>query len=146
MPLIARWPGTVKAGSESDHVSAFWDFLPTAAELAGAKAPENVDGISIAPTLLGKSKEQKKHQFLYWEFHERGGKQAVRMGKFKAVRLNVHKKPDGPLELYNLEDDLGEQNNIAAHYPKAIAKIQAYLSTARTDSATWPLKRKGSKT
>jgi arylsulfatase A-like enzyme len=139
MPLIARWPGTVKAGSESDHVSAFWDFLPTAAELAGTKAPENVDGISIAPTLLGKSKEQKKHQFLYWEFHERGGKQAVRMGKFKAVRLNVHKKPDGPLELYNLEDDLGEQNNIAAHHPKVIAKIQAYLKTARTETPNWPM-------
>jgi arylsulfatase A-like enzyme len=145
VPLIARWPGTIRGGSQSNHVSAFWDVLATCAELAGVDFPKNVDGISIAPTLLGKPNEQKEHEFLYWEFHERGGKQAVRMGKWKAVRLNVHKEPDGPLELYNLEDDLGEQNNIAVHHPKVIAKIQTYLKTARTDSTDWPLGKKGEK-
>jgi len=138
VPLIARWPGKIKAGSVSDHVSAFWDFLPTAAELAGAKPPENIDGISIVPALLGKAKKQKQHKFLYWEFHERGGKQALRMGNFKAVRLHWHSKPDNPLELYNLENDIAENRNIAAEYPDVIAKIKAYLATARTDSPIWP--------
>ncbi|MHC4527368.1 MAG: arylsulfatase [Planctomycetota bacterium] len=144
-PLIARWPGTIEAGAESDHVSAFWDYLPTCAELAGAKAPDNIDGISMVPTLLGKPKEQQEHEFLYWEFHERGGKQAVRMGKWKAVRLSLHKDPDNPLELYNLEDDLGEERDIAAQHPELIAKMEAYMKTAHTDSANWPLQKKGRK-
>jgi arylsulfatase A-like enzyme len=139
VPMIARWPGKIKAGSVSDHISAFWDFLPTCAELAGLRSPENVDGISMLPTLTGQPEKQKKHEFLYWEFHERGGKQAVRMGDFKAVRLNVHKKPDGPLELYNLKNDIGEKHNVAAQYPDVIARIEAYLKTARTDSPNWPM-------
>jgi arylsulfatase A-like enzyme len=142
VPLIARWPGKIKPGSVTDHVSAFWDFLPTCTELAGLTSLERIDGISILPTLMGQPEKQKKHEFLYWEFHERGGKQAVRMGDFKAVRLKVHKNPDGPLELYNLKDDIGEEHNIAAQYPDVIAKIEAYLKTARTDSQKWPLRKK----
>jgi len=142
VPLIARWPGKIRPGGVSDHVSAFWDFLPTCAELAGLTPPENIDGISMVPTLLGRPEKQKKHEFLYWEFHERGGKQAVRMGDFKAVRLNVRKNPEGPLELYNLKDDVGEKHDIAAQYPDVIAKIEAYLKTARTDSPTWPIGKK----
>src|SRR5207247_2037794 len=85
VPMIARWPGTIKAGSTNPQVWAFWDFLPTAADLAGIKPPEAIDGISMFPTLLGR--KQKSHAFLYWEFHERGFQQAVRMGDWKAVRL-----------------------------------------------------------
>jgi arylsulfatase A-like enzyme len=142
MPLIARWPGKIKAGGVSDHISAFWDFLPTAADLAEVKAPDNIDGISMVPTLLGQPKKQKKHGFLYWEFHERGGKQAVRMGRWKAVRLNVHKDPNSPLELYDLNNDIGERHSIAAEHPDEVAKIEAYLKTARTDSDRWPLAKK----
>jgi arylsulfatase A-like enzyme len=109
------------------------------------KPPDNIDGVSMVPTLMGEPKQQRKHEFLYWEFHERGGKQAVRMGKFKAVRLNVHKNPDSPLELYNLQDDLGEERGIAALHPELIAKMEAYMKTAHTDSANWPLARKGRK-
>ncbi|MHC4332281.1 MAG: sulfatase-like hydrolase/transferase [Planctomycetota bacterium] len=142
VPLVARWPGRIQAGSVSDHVSAFWDFMPTAAELAGAGAPASTDGISMVPTLLGQPNRQKKHKYLYWEFHERGGKQAVRMGDFKGVRLNVHKDANGPLELYNLANDIGEKHNIADRHPDVISKIETILKTARTDAERWPLARK----
>jgi arylsulfatase A-like enzyme len=145
VPLIARWPGKIVPGSVSDHVSAFWDFLPTCAELAGLTPPEGIDGISMVPTLMGQPEKQIKHEFLYWEFHERGGKQAVRMGDFKAVRLNVHKNPDGPLELYNLKSDMGEERNIAAQHPDVIAEIEAYLKTARTDSPSFPIGKRPKK-
>jgi len=139
VPLIARWPGKIKPGSVSDHVSAFWDFLPTCVELAGLTPPKGIDGISMLPTLIGQRERQKKHRFLYWEFHERGGKQAVRMGNWKAVRVHWHKNPDGPLELYNLKDDIGEKHNIAAQQSDVIAKIENYLKIARTDSPNWPI-------
>jgi len=145
VPMIARWPSKIKPGTESNHVSAFWDFLPTCAELAGAQVPEGIDGISMVPTLLGKPSKQQEHKFLYWEFHERGGKQAVRMGDWKAVRLNVHKDPKGPLELYNLTNDIGEQQNVAAEYHDVIARIEAYLKTARTDSPKWPIDKQNRK-
>ncbi|UCD57521.1 MAG: arylsulfatase, partial [Candidatus Hydrogenedentota bacterium] len=130
VPLIARWPGKVKPGTVSHHVSAFWDFLPTFAELAGLGHPPSVDGISMMPTLLGKPAKQKQHEFLYWEFHERGSKQAVRMGDWKAVRFGAN----GKLELYNLKEDIGEKNDVAKNHPDIVAKIESYLKTARTDS------------
>jgi arylsulfatase A-like enzyme len=139
VPTIARWPGRIEAGSLSDHVSAFWDFLPTCCELIGAEAPEGIDGISMVPTLLGQSRRQKKHEFLYWEFHEQGKRQAVRMGDWKGVRLNVAKNPDGPIELYDLKDDIGEKNNVADKHPEIVAKIEGYMKAARTPSEHWPL-------
>jgi len=144
-PTIARWPGKIEPASVSDHISAFWDFLPTCAELACVKVPDNIDGISMVPTLLGRYDKQKKHKFLYWEFHEQGGKQAVRIGNFKGVRLNVHKNPTGPIELYNLKNDLGENNNIADQHPGIIAKIKKIMKSARTDSLHWPIKRKSAR-
>jgi arylsulfatase A-like enzyme len=135
VPLIARWPSRIKAGVVTDHVSAFWDFLPTLAELAGAPSPGGTDGISLLPTLLGGPEPQRKHEFLYWEFHEGGSKQAVRMGRWKAVR------PFGkPLELYDLQTDTGETRNIAADHPDVVTQIGKYLTRARTESKFWPLK------
>jgi arylsulfatase A-like enzyme len=136
VPLIARWPDRIKAGVVTDHVSAFWDFLPTFAELAGAESPADTDGVSLLPTLLGKPEPQRKHEFLYWEFHEGGSKQAVRMGRWKAVRLIL----GGKLELYDLQSDLGERNNVADRHPEVVTKINEYLTTARTESKFWPLK------
>jgi len=136
MPLIVRWPGKIKPGTVSDEISAFWDFLPTAAELAQAKVPENLDGISLLPTLVGQP-QTRHHEFLYWEFHERGFQQAVRTGDWKAVRPQA----GAPLELYNLKTDLGEKENVAQKYPEVVAKIEAYLTTARTESEYWPIKR-----
>jgi arylsulfatase A-like enzyme len=135
VPMIVRWPGRVKAGSTNDQVWAFWDFLPTAAELAGVKPPPDLDGISMVPTLLG-TKQTNQHQFLYWEFHEGGFQQAVRMGDWKAVRHAT----DKPLELYDLKTDLGEKQNVAAQHPEIVAKIEGYLNSARTDSNAWPIK------
>jgi len=132
VPMVARWPGKIKAGSTSNHVSAFWDFLPTCCELAGAAVPDGIDGISMVPT-------QKKHEYLYWEFHEQGKKQAVRMGNWKGIRLNVAKKPDGPIELYNLKNDIGEEKNLADRRPEIVAKIEKLMKSARTPSEHWKM-------
>ena len=104
-------------------------------EIAGAKPTSGLDGESIAPLLLEKE-NVKPHEFLYWEFHEGGSKQAVRMGNWKAIR----NKLDGPLELYDLSKDIGEKDNVAAKQPDVVAKIEAYLKTARTDSKEFPLR------
>jgi len=109
--------------------------LPTVAEIAHLKPPEKIDGISMLPTLLG-SPQTNQHAFLYWEFHERGFQQAVRMGNWKAVRQQLGQ----PLELYDLKTDIGEKNNVAEKHPEVVAKIEDYLKTARTDSDRWPAK------
>jgi len=93
-----------------------------------------MDGVSLLPTLLGKDADQKQHEYLYWEFHEKGGRQAVRKGKWKAVRYDVFKNPDGPLELYDLEKDQGEENNIASEHPDVVTDMEHILKTARTPS------------
>jgi arylsulfatase A-like enzyme len=140
VPMIVRWPGRIKAGAVSEQAWAFWDFLPTAAELAGAKIPEKLDGISLVPALVGEKaagRPQPSHEFLYWEFHEGGFSQAVRMGDWKLVRRPYGKDP-AP-ELYNLKSDLGEAKNVAGEYKDVVAKIEAYLKDARTDAKQWPV-------
>jgi arylsulfatase A-like enzyme len=136
VPALARWPGKIQAGQVSDQIWAFWDFLPTAAELAGLPPPTGIDGISMAPALLGKP--QKSHEYLYWEFHERGFHRAVRMGDWKGVRLGTKL----PLELYNLKEDIGEENNVAAKYPKVVAEVERIMKEARTDSAEFPIRER----
>ncbi|WP_346238806.1 arylsulfatase [Niabella insulamsoli] len=136
-PLIAWWPGRIRAGSQSAYVGAFWDLLPTFAELAGADQPTGVDGISFVPELLGKS-PQKKHTYLYWEFHEQGGKQAVRLDNWKGVRLGVMENPDAAIELYNLVNDPSEQNNIAAAHPDIVKKIAAIMKDAHVENEDFP--------
>jgi arylsulfatase A-like enzyme len=134
VPMIARWTGTIPAGRVSDHAWAHWDMLPTLSELAGAKAPSGIDGLSMARALTGGT--PPAHDYLYWEFHERGFQQAVRMGSWKAVRL----AKDAPLELYDLSTDSFEERNVASVKPDVVAKIEEYLRTARTESARWPIK------
>src|ERR1017187_7641367 len=126
MPLIVRWPAKIKPGMVSDRIGACWDFLPTAAEIAQAKVPEQLDGLSLLPALLGKP-NTNQHDFLYWEFHERGFQQAERMGDWKAVRPQAGE----PLELFNLKTDPGEKKNVAEKNPEVVAKIEAYLKMAR---------------
>jgi arylsulfatase A-like enzyme len=135
VPMVASWVGTIPAGRVSYHEWAHWDILPTLTELAGAKTPAGIDGLSMARALRGEP-QPPRHEFMYWEFHERGFQQAVRMGNWKAIRL----KTGAPLELYDLPDDPNEQQNIASEHPDVVAKIEAYLKTARTDSAQWPVK------
>jgi len=139
VPLLARWPGKIKAGSVSNYISGFWDFMPTCCELVGMEPPKDIDGISMVPTLRGQDKKQEKHKFLYWEFHEQGKKQAVRIGNWKGIRLNVAKNPDGPIELYNLKEDIGEKHNVADQHPEIVAKMANYMQIARTPSERWPL-------
>jgi arylsulfatase A-like enzyme len=132
VPMIARWVGTVPQGRVSDHPWAHWDLLPTLAEFARTRVPAGIDGMSMARALRGGM--QPTHQFFYWEFHEGGFQQAVRMGRWKGLRL----KPVGPLELYDLDADPAETTNVAAAQPEVVSKIEAYLQTARTESARWP--------
>lgn len=139
IPLIARWPGHIQAGTRSEHISAFQDFLPTACELAGIKSPAAIDGISYLPALTGS--EQPVHEYLYWEFHEMGKKQAVRMGRWKAIRLNVYEDPGAPLEIYDLENDPSESKDIASDHPDIVREMERIMQVARTDDPNWPLFR-----
>jgi arylsulfatase A-like enzyme len=135
VPGIVRWKGVAKPGTVSDHVWAFWDFLPTACDLAGVPTSAGSDGISIAPTITDKG-DQKAHDFLYWEFHEGGTKQAVRHKDWKAIRL----APGEKLALYDVKADPGESKDVAAAHPEVVAKIEAYLKTARTESKEFPIR------
>lgn len=134
IPYIARWPGRIKAGSTSDHVSAFWDFLPTCCELIGEDPPADIDGISMLPTFFGQNQKQKKHKYLYWELR---GQQAVRMGKWKGLHL----KPDREIQLYNLEQDIGESNNVADKYPDIVAEVAEIFKSGRIGSEVFPLSK-----
>jgi arylsulfatase A len=131
VPMIARWPGQVRAGSTSDHVSANWDMWATFAELTGAAPLEASDGVSILPTLTGRS-GQREHEALYWEFHARGASQALRAGRWKGIRNEVVKQPNGPIELYDLERDPGETTNLAAAQPDIARRIEALMRSSRT--------------
>ena len=139
-PLLVRWPSKVEAGTLSDLQCAHWDFLSTFCELAGAKAPAGLDGVSIMPTVLGKADKQKKHAYLYWEFYEQGGKRAVRFGKWKAIQLNVHKSADGPLLVYDLSKDIGEESNVADANPEIVAQAKKYFAEAHAPAAHWKFK------
>ena len=134
VPMLVRWPGHVPTNTVSDEPWAFWDFLPTAAALARTAAPDGIDGISMLPTLLGWP-QTNRHDFFYWEFHEKGSKQAVRMGDWKGLRLS----PGAPLELYHLRTDPGETNNVANAHTNVVAQIESRLGAARTESERWPL-------
>ena len=138
-PLLVRWPGKVEAGSTSNHISAHWDLFPTFCELAGTNPPEGLDGISFLPPLLGK--EQEKHEHLYWEFYEGGGKRAVRIGKWKAVQNQVNRKgKDAPIEIYDLESDRAETSDLAAQNSELIARIQKIFERSHTPSPLWKFK------
>ena len=139
VPLLARWPGKVKANSKSDLPSAHWDMLPTFCELSGATTPNSIDGISIVPTLLGNSEEQGKHEFLYWEFSPQGGKQAVRWNQWKGIRTGLRQDADAPLQLFNLKEDLGETNNVAAKHPEIAKKLLGFMKSAHDPSEEFPL-------
>lgn len=119
---------------------AFWDLLPTFTDVAGAKTPAHIDGLSIVPALTGKG-TQKKHDYLYWEFHENGGRQAVRQGNWKAVRLQVIKNPDAPIELYDLAKDPSESHNVASQNPDRANQLSRLMSESHVESPLFPFHR-----
>ena len=131
VPMIASWPGKIKAGTTSDLLSAFWDFMPTMADVTGQPLEVPTDGISMLPTLLG-TPGQKQHKFLYWEFAERGGRVAIRMGKWKGVRYNARANPDSPLELYDLSADVGEVLDVASANPEVVSQMRNLMEGIRT--------------
>ena len=134
VPLIVKWPGHVEPNTRTDHVSAFWDVLSTFSNIVDMEVPASLDGVSFLPTLLGNDKDQKEHEYLYWEFHEKGGRQAIRKGNWKAVKYNVFSPSESPIELYDLDADLGEENNLAKDYPKVVEEMKNIFKQARTTS------------
>ncbi|WP_299668253.1 arylsulfatase [uncultured Polaribacter sp.] len=141
-PFIVSWPSKIKKNSISNHVSAFWDILPTIVEISGAQGNYNSDGISLLPTLLNDRKNQREHEFLYWEFNIRGGRKALRKGKWKAVWYNINSKEKnkGRLELYNLSKDEKETNNVADLHPKIVLEIKNILKKEHSTSKLFPFK------
>ena len=132
VPMIAMWQGVIQANSTTDHVSSFWDVMPTLCAMVGVDPPPNIDGISFLPTLLGES--QIAHDYLYWEFHEQGGKQAIRMNNWKGVRLNVHDNRAAPIELYDLSRDRQEARDLSFDYPNIVARIAQLMNEAHAPS------------
>lgn len=132
--MIVRWPGHVPAGTTSDYIGYFADFLPTAAELAGIESPPKTDGISFVPTLLGHPDRQKPHDFLYWEFYEGKNGQAVRSGRWKGI---VKPFASDHFELYDLETDPGEDHDVAAQHPEIVARLRQIIREQHVPSPEW---------
>jgi arylsulfatase A-like enzyme len=131
VPFIARWPNKIPAGAVSHHLCANWDIVPTVAELLAIETPKDLDGISILPSLLGKG-DQPQHEFLYWEYHSRGGSQAVRLNKWKAIRSNVGTNNPGSIELYDLESDLAESQDLSEQFPEIVAQVRSIMQRRST--------------
>lgn len=138
-PFIVQWPDKIQPGSVSFHVSAFWDFLPTVCDLINKSIPADVDGISYLPELSGEG-EQKRHDFLYWEFHEQGGKQAILKDNWKLIRLQADEPLKSHLELYNLNADPSEQMNVAVQYPEKVKLLLPLLDKAHEPNMLYPFK------
>lgn len=134
VPLIVRWPGTAAANTTSDHIGYFGDLMATVGELAGADIPAETDSVSFAPTITGRQEAQSQHDYLYWEFYEQGGKQAVRSGKWKAIRMPWM---TGKTQLFDLSRDIGEQHDIADQFPDQVRQMEAMMKDAHTPHPNW---------
>jgi hypothetical protein len=142
-PMLMRWPGTIKPERRTSHISAFWDFLPTFADMAGQKVPAEaeIDGISMLPTMTGNDKDQKQHKVLYWAFNERGAKQAIRTGKWKLIRYRDNKSGKHDVQLYDLEKDIGEENNLAEKNPEVVSQCIKLMDAQHEESPYYPIEK-----
>ncbi|MCA8998296.1 MAG: sulfatase-like hydrolase/transferase, partial [Planctomycetaceae bacterium] len=131
VPMIVRWPGKTNPGTRSAHIGYHGDLLATSAELAGVEPPAGLDSVSFVPAILGNANDQKEHEFLYWEFYERAFKQGVRAGDWKYVKVNDKE------ELYNLADDLAEENDLAKKHPDQLARLRTMAEQAHVPSPRW---------
>ncbi|WP_165066927.1 arylsulfatase [Paludisphaera rhizosphaerae] len=140
VPFIVRWPGRIKPGTTSDFIGYFPDVPATLLDLAGIgdALPPGLDGVSFAPTLLGRPDAQKAHDFLYWEFASYGGQQAVRMGPWKGVRQNLRQGKTA-IEIYNLDADPRESHDVAADQPEIVARIKEIMERSHVPSTLFPL-------
>lgn len=136
-PMLARWPDKIKPGTKTDHLSAFWDVMPTLAEIVNVKPPNDIQGISFLPTLLGKQK-QKEHEYLYWEFHELGGRQAVRKDNWKYIVYNAMNKDKKNIALFNIQKDPGELENVAEQNTQIVKELQEVMDRSRVPSPQFP--------
>jgi arylsulfatase len=132
IPMIVSWPGHIKPGTQTGHISAFYDIMPTLCDIAQVDPPKDIDGISFEPVLLGE--KQKEHRFLYWEFPSYQGQQAVRLGKWKGIRKNIF-KGNMEIELYDLENDIKEENNVAEKYPDVVENIKMIMKREHLPAA-----------
>jgi arylsulfatase A-like enzyme len=138
VPTLMRWPGTIPANKISDHVGYAADILPTVCALAGIEQPKNIDGLSIAPTLTGQG-TQAQHAYLYWEFYELSGRQAVRFGNYKAIREPLF---TGSIKIYDLAQDIAEKNDLAEQRPELVEKAAAYMKEAHVPNPNWEVRKK----
>ena len=138
VPMIVRWPGTIPANRVSEFPWAFWDVMPTFAEIAGVKIPATTDGISVMPSLLGKDQQSDRH--LYWEYY-RPFQQAVRLGKWKGIRLGTEE----PLHLFDLSSDEEEKHDLAKQHPDIVNRIEGIMAKEHIDSPYWPTVQKARK-
>src|SRR5690606_12085035 len=134
VPMIARWTGRIRAGVTTDHISAFWDVMPTLADLLDAELTTPTDGISFLPVLLGDTANQQQHEALYWEFHEQGGRTGVRAGDWKLVQYDAWSDPPGAAQLYNLRDDESEEHDVASEFPEKVNELKTIMASQRTPS------------
>ncbi|MBC7826559.1 MAG: arylsulfatase [Chitinophagaceae bacterium] len=139
-PMLVSWPSKIKKESKSQYAGAFWDLMPTFAEIIGYKLNEYTDGISFLPELL--AKKQPIHEFLYWEFHEAGGIQALRMDQWKGVKQNVLNEPNSPIQLYDLKNDPGEKYNLAKKFPEIVKSMRVVMEQQHVENDEFPLTKK----
>lgn len=132
VPLIAAWENRIPAGSTTGHISAIWDIMPTLTDIVGIEPPEDINGISFLRVLEGNEHKQRRHDYLYWEYPGSGGQQAVRMGRWKGVRLDIVSEGNLETELFDLIADPQEQHNVAGRHPQILEKIERIMEDART--------------
>jgi uncharacterized sulfatase len=137
VPLIARWPARIAAGGVSSHAGYFGDFFATFAELVGKPVPAGLDSLSLLPVLTGRHAAQASHEYLYWEFYEQGGRQAVRFGRWKAIREPMK---TGPVQLYDLETDVGEQKDLSASRPDLVERAARLMEEAHVPDPRWTVR------